>query len=302
MLVAATGILAVLAATAFGAEGETIATCGKGVTTHGETNHHLRLWAVTAALKPGKYRLHVQHAVAGPRGALHLTAWTDIDNDGTPDRQLGMSPELTAKADGARSSWNFRTKRSDVFVGYTWKQEDEVTCYSGKRPKGYQGFGNAMFYGTSFLGKPEGNAERYSNLRLEFLGAAIAKKAPKTGPEKQQKDLAIPDQPLGSKWLVAKKIRIEEGRGFLLITGRVINRHFQTLRSADCAVKAYGKEGKLLAVSQFSVSNIRQGGAKPFTVRSSLVLSSVTKWTITCELPQWVVPAITTRGGFNVPR
>ncbi len=124
---------------------------------------------------------------------------------------------------------------------------------------------------------------------------------PKVAPKKAR---TIPDQKLGSKptakWLVARKLKIEEGVGFLLITGEIKNECFNTLRSAECRVKAYDKEDRLLAVRTFVVRNIAHDESQPLSIQFRLSSSAVARWVIECPKPQWYVPQVGPTGGFYI--
>jgi len=149
---------------------ESVATCGKGVKSSTTSPHHARAWEVTAPVKGGTYELRVQHQASGKPGAIRHAAWLDTDRDGIPDKLLKTSLPLMAAHPGEWTSWRFHFPGGRLFVGYSWKHEDEVSFYSGNRPtpKGWKGFGKIMFYTEILGGVPNlPSPGRYVNLHLD---------------------------------------------------------------------------------------------------------------------------------------
>lgn len=155
-----------------GSETSVIGITGKEVTKVENTGHQVQVWQVLPEYaKKAKYRLSVKHAVEGPKGSFYIIAWTDTNNDGKPDKEIGRSELKTAQKAGIWSSWEFISDYDKIYVGNTWSQNDEQVFYqSGGKVDGYKGLSNNVFYSRSFNGVPNASTgPRYTNIKLEIV-------------------------------------------------------------------------------------------------------------------------------------
>lgn len=152
----------------------TIGTISNLVTNIHDVKHKVQCWKIEPSYaKPGRWELSIQHVVMGSRGAFYLTAWTDTNNDGLPDRELDRSELMVAKQHGDWSSWGFTAKSNSIFVGNCWTQRNELVFYQkgNPAPDGYNGLGNVNYYSRQFGTKPNRKATpRYTNIRLRYIG------------------------------------------------------------------------------------------------------------------------------------
>jgi hypothetical protein len=137
--------------------------------------HRLQVWRVQPEqVSSGLYRLRIQHAAAGMRGAFFMTAWVDTKGDGVPDRQLGRSPLAAGRSAGDWSEWSFRMVPGikALFVGNGWGNDATVIFYqSGGRLAGYEGLDSTMFFSQSDKDAPtRKTGPRYTNIQLIKAG------------------------------------------------------------------------------------------------------------------------------------
>jgi hypothetical protein len=137
-----------------------------------DTEHQLQLWKVLSNCKSeASYQISIKHAVAGAKGSFFITAWTDTNNDGKPDKEIGRSNLLTAQNKGDWSSWTFKCNDNTIFIGNTWSQSDEQIYYQiGGEFGGYKGLSSKMFYSRKFNSLPsQSTGPRYTNIKIKII-------------------------------------------------------------------------------------------------------------------------------------
>ena len=83
-----------------------------------QVGHCGQVWQVAPSHPAGtRYRVRIQHAAPGDKGAFRIWAWADAKGDGVPDTRIGSSGLLRAKKAGDWSVWEFATAHTRVFVG-----------------------------------------------------------------------------------------------------------------------------------------------------------------------------------------
>ncbi|PKL49061.1 MAG: hypothetical protein CVV42_07805 [Candidatus Riflebacteria bacterium HGW-Riflebacteria-2] len=136
-----------------------------------DSGHNVQVWRVQSQFyHPGKFRLSMQHAVAGAQGSFYLIAWTDIDGNGIPDKEIGRSELKTGNSAGAWSSWDFTSTAENIFVGNTWSQNNEKIYYSQGSNNSYHGIENKLFFSRTFDAVPnQFVSPRYTNIKFSAL-------------------------------------------------------------------------------------------------------------------------------------
>jgi hypothetical protein len=137
-----------------------------------DTGHQVQVWQVLPEfVKTGLYQVSIKHAEAGKTGSFYIIAWTDTNNDGKPDKEIGRSVLLVAKNAGDWSNWQFYSDYPVLFVGNTWDQTNEKVYYKmGGSLNGYKGLSNNVFYSRSFNGVPGASTgPRYTNIKVRLI-------------------------------------------------------------------------------------------------------------------------------------
>jgi len=144
-------------------------------------DHCGQVWQVSPAHPAGtRYRVRIQHAAPGDKGAFRIWAWADADGDGAPDTRIGTSGILRAKKAGDWSVWEFATAHTRVLVG-NW--------FAPKTALYYQSAGSAYtgLSGTPFVARALGAAptERAAGPRFTSIQVQVKRpprgEAPKAG-------------------------------------------------------------------------------------------------------------------------
>ena len=127
------------------------------------------VWRILYDIPKGKMvRVRVKHAASGDKGEFYLTAWTDEDDNGVPDSEIGVS-ELMTKDKGQWSEWEFEVTDKTVFVGVATKKRTTVYYQMNGKLEGYSGLSDRLFYSRKFGEVPEKTAQpRYINMRVEI--------------------------------------------------------------------------------------------------------------------------------------
>ena len=134
------------------------------------TGHAVQVWRIDDRFEgAGRYKVRIQHAASGRRGAFHFTAWTDDDGNGRPDREVARSALRTATAADDWSEWSLVTDEAPLFFGNLWTQSDEIIHYRmGAAPSRWAGLSNRVHYGLSAASTPRYvRSNRYTNLIVE---------------------------------------------------------------------------------------------------------------------------------------
>jgi len=153
--------------------GSAFGTVDQEVTNATTVGHRIQVWRILPKhAGVGRYRVSIKHAAGGEVGGFFITAWADTDGDGTPDTRIGSSPRICMKQPGQWSSWVFRTKHEDVFVGNFWLKSTVRLYYQkGGSLSGYTGLDRKMYYAGSAQAPPVKRVSpRYTNIRVEALG------------------------------------------------------------------------------------------------------------------------------------
>jgi hypothetical protein len=136
--------------------------------------HNVQVWQVApGSARAGRYELSIQHAAAGAAGAFYCCAWTDTNNDGLPDKEIGRSRLLAAKKAGQWSTWQFSAPGTPLYVGNCWSDRATTRIFyqmGGNKPAGFTMLGDTVFYSRQFNGVPSGKAKpRFTNIRVKLI-------------------------------------------------------------------------------------------------------------------------------------
>jgi len=146
----------------FGTVGETV----QNVTSVG---HCVQVWRVLGDYPPGtRYRVSIQHALAGKWGGFRICAWADTNADGVPDTRIGLSKAGLATKAGEWSTWEFHTRHRAVFVGNCFPPGTQI-YYESKRPvQGCTGLDSRLYCARRVEGPPtEVSGTRYTNIKVQ---------------------------------------------------------------------------------------------------------------------------------------
>ena len=85
--------------------------------------HRLQVWEVLEPFEAGaRIKVMLQHAEAGREGGFTIVAYTDKDNNGKPDAEVGRSGFLMAREAGDWSYHVFDAPAGRLFTGNTWNE------------------------------------------------------------------------------------------------------------------------------------------------------------------------------------
>ncbi|MBU1105758.1 MAG: hypothetical protein KKB51_03735 [Candidatus Riflebacteria bacterium] len=138
-----------------------------------DTGHNVQVWQLLPEnFRPGRFRLSMQHAVAGKQGSFFMIAWADKDGNGIPDTEIARSELKTAAIAGDWSSWEFTCDAGNLFVGNTWPQKNEKIYYRHGGKNLNHGLSNKLFYSRTFDTAPnKSTSPRYTNIKVEKISA-----------------------------------------------------------------------------------------------------------------------------------
>lgn len=143
------------------------------VTSILDTGHQVQVWKILPPYnKQGRYKVSIKHALKGEKGAFYFIAFTDSNNDGIPDKEIGRSNKKVSTKDGMWSEWEFDVNSDSIFVGNCWNHKDEQVYYEMKKdPSGYQGLSKRVYYSRKFNGIPKRKAgpPRLTNIKVSLL-------------------------------------------------------------------------------------------------------------------------------------